>query len=312
MKYKMLAIGEVLWDLLPSGRQLGGAPANFAYHAHALGADARLVTRVGDDALGREVLERFRLLGLPTDTIAVDAAAPTGTVSVELGPGGQPQFTIHENVAWDRITADETALAAAADADTVCFGSLAQRSEPARRAVRLLVAATRSGAFRIFDVNLRPPFVDRDVIEGSLVLANVLKLNDLELSVLAEMFGLPGGAEEGMEELARRYELSLVALTRGASGSLLLAGGRRSDHPGLPVEVLCDTVGAGDAFTAALAVGLLAGRTLDEINRHANEVAAFVCSRPGGTPALPDALKAFAPRPTEDPRGQLRPDSAIV
>ncbi len=197
MKYKMLAIGEVLWDLLPSGRQLGGAPANFAYHAHALGADARLVTRVGDDALGREVLERFRLLGLPTDTIAVDAAAPTGTVSVELGPGGQPQFTIHENVAWDRITADEIALAAAAEADAVCFGSLAQRSEPARRAVRLLVAATRPGAFRIFDVNLRPPFVDRDVIEGSLVLANVLKLNDLELSVLAEMFGLPAVRRKG-------------------------------------------------------------------------------------------------------------------
>ena len=185
----------------------------------------------------------------------------------------------------------------------------ASPSEVNRHAVRsALVAATRPGAFRIFDVNLRPPFVDRAVIEGSLVLANVLKLNDLELPVLAEMFGLPGGAEAEMEELARRYELALVALTRGAAGSLLLAGGHRSDHPGLPVEVLCDTVGAGDAFTAALAVGILAGRTLDEINRHANEVAAFVCSQPGGTPALPDALKVFATTPRED-RPFLRKES---
>jgi fructokinase len=297
VNFKVVGIGEVLWDLLPAGRQLGGAPANFAYHARALGADARLVTRIGEDALGREVLERFRALGLPTDTVAVDAGAPTGTVSVELGPGGQPRFTIHENVAWDRITADGAALAAAGAADAVCFGSLAQRAAPARHAIRTLVAATRPGALRIFDINLRPPFIDREVIEGSLALANVLKLNDQELPVLAEMFGLPGGVREQMAELARRYELSPVALTRGPSGSLLLADGRWSDHPGQPVEVLCDTVGAGDAFTAALAVGLLAGRTLDEINGHANDVAAFVCSRPGGTPPLPDALKVLAATP---------------
>src|SRR4051794_23704736 len=127
--FKILAIGEVLWDLLPTGRQLGGAPANFACHARALGADARLVTRVGDDALGREVLERFRSLGLPTETVAIEAGAPTGTVSVALWADGQPGYTIREDVAWDRLAADEAALEAAHAADAVCFGSLAQRSE---------------------------------------------------------------------------------------------------------------------------------------------------------------------------------------
>jgi fructokinase len=289
MTHRILAVGEVLWDLLPAGKQLGGAPANFSYHCRSLGADARLVTRVGGDELGREVLGQFRLLGLPTESVQIDPVSPTGTVEVELATDGQPRFTIREDVAWDRIEADEAALASAAGAAAVCFGSLAQRSEPGRRAIRTLVSATRPGALRIFDVNLRPPFVDRGVIADSLGLANALKLNDQELPELAAMFGLPEGVRESMTGLASRFGLSLVALTRGAGGSLLLADGLWSDHPARPVEVR-DTIGAGDSFTAALVVGRLAGRALDEINRHANEVAAFVCSRPGGTPTLPDAL----------------------
>jgi fructokinase len=289
MTHSIVAIGEVLWDLLPAGKQLGGAPANFTYHCRSLGAEARLVTRVGDDALGREVLERFRLLGLPTETVQVDPALPTGTVGVVLAPDGQPRFTIHEHVAWDRIAADEAALARAAAADAVCFGSLAQRSEPARRAIRSLVSAARPEALRLFDVNLRPPFVDRGVIADSLSLANALKLNDEELRALTAMFGLAADVRESMAELAGRFGLQVVALTRGARGSLLLADGLWSDRPGRAVAV-SDTIGAGDAFTAALVVGILAGRPLDEINQHANEVAAFVCSRPGGTPALPAAL----------------------
>jgi fructokinase len=290
MSCKIFAVGEVLWDLLPTGKQLGGAPANFSFHCRGLGALARLVTRIGDDDLGRQVLGRFRLLGLPTETVQLDPDWPTGTVAVTLADDGQPRFTIHEHVAWDRIAADETALAEARSADAVCFGSLAQRSEPSRRAIRALVSAARPEALRVFDVNLRPPFVDRDVIADSLELADVLKLNDQELPELAAMFGLPPGVREAMEELAGRFGLSVVALTRGAGGSLLMADGRWSDHPGTPAEV-CDTIGAGDAFTAALTVGLLAGRPLEEINRHANEVAALVCSRPGGTPALPEALR---------------------
>jgi fructokinase len=290
MRNRVLAIGEVLWDLLPSGRQLGGAPANFAYHCRALGADAQLVTRIGADALGEEVLERFRMVGLPTENVTVDPAAPTGTVLVELGPGGQPRFTIHENVAWDRLTADEIAIDRAADAHAIYFGSLAQRSEPAREAIRSLIAASHADALRVFDVNLRPPYIDRDVIEGSLALASVLKLNEEELPVFAAMFGLPQGVRDQVTALARRFNLPVVALTRGERGSLLWADGAWSDHPGLVVEV-CDTVGAGDAFTAALTVGLLAGWGLDAINQRANEVAAFVCTMPGGMPALPDRLR---------------------
>src|SRR5271157_3486203 len=157
MGHQILAVGEVLWDLLPKGKQLGGAPANFTYQCRSLGADARLVTRVGDDAMGREVLERFRLVGLPTETVQIDPELPTGTVDVALADDGQPRFTIHEHVAWDRIMADEDSLAMAARADAVCFGSLSQRSEPARTAIRSLVSATRPGALRLFDVNLRPP-----------------------------------------------------------------------------------------------------------------------------------------------------------
>lgn len=290
MSGKILAVGEVLWDMLPTGKQLGGAPANFTFHCRSLGACAQLITRVGDDDLGRQVLERFRLLGLPTETVQIDPDWPTGTVSVTLADDGQPRFTIHEHVAWDWIKADEAGLGVARTADAVCFGSLAQRSEPARLAIRRLVSAARPEALRVFDVNLRAPFVDRNVIADSLELANVLKLNDQELSELASLFDLPTGVREGMSELADRFGLSVVALTRGAAGSLLLTGGRWSDHPGRPTKV-CDTIGAGDAFTACLVVGLLVGRPLDVINNHANEVAAFVCSQPGGTPEIPDTLK---------------------
>jgi fructokinase len=289
MGRNILAIGEVLWDMLPSGRQLGGAPANFACHARALGAEARLVTRIGSDDLGREILERLARQGLPTDTVEVDPEAPTGTVAVELAPDGQPRFTIVEDVAWDRIEAGFAAFSAAASADAVCFGSLAQRHRISRDAIRSIVTTARAGALRVFDVNIRPPFQSRDVITVSLEMAGVLKLNDQELPMLAAMFGLDGGGRAQMEGLARRFDLSLVALTRGAAGSLMYHSGDWSDHPGEPAKV-CDTVGAGDAFTAVLTVGLLEGWPLDEINRRANRVAAYVCSQPGATPPLPGWL----------------------
>ena len=287
---RVLAVGEILWDLLPAGRQLGGAPANFAYHAHALGADVGVVSRVGNDLLGREILDRLRLLGIPMDYLTVDPTAPTGTVSVKLSTDGQPLFTIHENVAWDRISADEASLAFAARADAVCFGSLAQRSEPSRSSIRKLVSATPAGALRVFDINLRQHFHSPELIEDSLQLANVLKLNDQELAILAGIFSLRGQTRQQLAALAQRFTLRAVALTRSAHGSVLLAGGRWSEHPGLPAKV-ADTVGAGDAFTAAMTLGLLARWPLDDINRRANEIAAYVCSQPGATPALPDELR---------------------
>jgi fructokinase len=290
MNYRIVAIGEVLWDLLPEGKQLGGAPANFIYHAHALGAEAQLVTRIGDDALGREVLGRFKGLDLPNDSVQVDAHAPTGTVSVELGSDGKPSYVIHENVAWDRLVADETAWAAAQKADAVYFGTLAQRGELSRCAIRRLVAGAPANALRILDLNLRPPFVGREIVEASLEMAGMLKMSDDELPVLADLIGLYGSTRQQIAEVARRYGLALVALTRGAQGSLLLRQGHWSDHPGLAVTVR-DTVGAGDAFAAAMTLGILACWSLDEINSHANEVAAYVCSQPGATPPLPLALR---------------------
>jgi fructokinase len=288
--FQVIAVGEILWDLLPAGRQLGGAPANFIQHAHALGADAGLVSRVGDDDLGREAVARLRARGVAADLIQMDPQAPTGTVGVEIGPDHQPRFTIHEDVAWDRLAIEEAALAAVRAADAVCFGSLAQRTAPGAAAIRRLVDASRPGALRVFDVNLRPPFVRAEVVSASLELATVLKLNDQELPVLGAMLGLGDTEEQQLDGLVRCYGLRLVALTRGGQGSLLVGAGGRSDRPAVPVEV-ADTVGAGDAFTAALVMGLLHGWPLDETNRSAAEVAAFVCTRPGGAPELPPALR---------------------
>jgi fructokinase len=287
MSYNVIGIGEILWDLLTSGKKIGGAPANFAYHAHALGAGSRVISRIGRDALGDEILQRLQALGLPAEDIQVDPSAPTGTVSVVLSADGQPRFTIHENVAWDRLALEKSALASVADADAVAFGTLAQRCEPARGTIQALLATVRPGAWRILDLNLRQHFFSREVIETSLRLSNIVKFNDTELPVLAQLLGLRGTVREQIEQLARERGQRLVCLTRGAHGSLLYSDGQWADDPGQPV-VVKDTVGAGDAFTAALALGVLAGKPLDAINRRANQVAQYVCTQEGATPPLPE------------------------
>ena len=297
MNFRVVGVGEVLWDLLLTGPQLGGAPANFAYHAHALGAEAQVITRVGKDNYGREIIRRFHEMGLPDTTVQVDEAAPTGAAKVALSAAGQAHFTIQENVAWDCVALTEEALAAARAADAICFGSLAQRSEPSRSTIQQLVAAAPAHALRVFDINLRQQFYSCGVIEDSLRLANVLKLNDDELPILVEMFRLAGSTNQQIERLAQTFGLLLVALTRGANGSLLWQEGRWSDCPSRPVKVV-DTVGAGDSFTAALVLGLLRKTDLDEINTVANEVARFVCSHAGATPGLPvQFAKRFSATP---------------
>ena len=303
MNSNVVGVGEVLWDLLLTGPQLGGAPANFAYHAHALGAQAEVITRVGSDDYGREIIRRFLEMGLPETAIQIDETVPTGTAKVVLSGDGLAHFTIQENVAWDYIAVAPEALVAASEAHAICFGSLAQRCETSCRTIRHLVAATPADALRVFDINLRQQFYSRGVIEESFKLANVLKLNDDELPALAAVFSLAGSTENQIERLAQMFGLRVVALTRGANGSLLyqeveelgqLCGGgaeprrhtRWSDCQSRPVKVV-DTVGAGDSFTAALVLGLLKKMDLDEINTIANEVARYVCSQPGATPSLP-------------------------
>jgi fructokinase len=292
MNSNVIGVGEVLWDLLLTGPQLGGAPANFAYHAHALGAQAQVITRVGKDDHGREIIRRFHEMGLPETGVQVDESAPTGTAKVALSGDGLAHFTIQENVAWDHIAVTPAALAAASEAHAICFGSLAQRCEASRNTIQRLVAATPPDALRVFDINMRQQFYSRPVIEQSLQRANVLKLNDDELPRLADMFRLTGSTEDQIGQLAQTFSFGLVALTRGANGSLLYQKdndkneARWSNCPSRPVKVV-DTVGAGDSFTAAMVLGLLRKMDLDEINTIANEVARYVCSQPGATPALP-------------------------
>ncbi|HEY4417346.1 MAG TPA: carbohydrate kinase [Verrucomicrobiae bacterium] len=292
MKLKVIGIGEVLWDLLPAGRQLGGAPANFSVHAKRLGAQAQLISRLGRDDLGHAILERLIEMGVDVAAIQSDDQAPTGTASVELNQGGVPHFVIQENVAWDHLSMTEKARTVVQAADAICFGTLAQRHESSRVAIQSLIAVARPDALKVFDVNLRQNFFSRELIKTSLKLANILKLNDEELPVLAKFFGLTGEPEEQIAELAQQFDLKLVALTCGARGSLFYSRGDYSRVPGLPAKVV-DTVGAGDAFTATLTLGVLAGWDLDRINRSASEVAAYVVSQPGATPCLPEQLRFF-------------------
>jgi fructokinase len=286
----VIGVGELLWDLLPCGKQPGGAPANFAYHARELGAESLLVSRVGNDPLGREILGHLAGLGLRTDGISTDPTVPTGTAAVSLDQHGKPAYTIQEPSAWDFIEADKNILRKAAQAEAVCFGSLAQRHPAARAAITAVIAATPSSALRIFDVNLRQNYWSPELIRRSVKLANVLKLNDEELPLVAGALGVTADESSALRQIADRFQLRAVALTKGAMGSVLLAGDTMVSR-GVSRQAVVDTVGAGDAFTAALAMGLLYGCDLADIQTVATEVAEYVCSCPGATPALSKPLR---------------------
>jgi fructokinase len=287
----IVGLGEVLWDLLPHGKFLGGAPANFAFHASQLGAEGIVASAVGRDPLGDEIIERLESLGLSTEYVQRNDA-PTGTVTATLDAEGKATYIIHEDTAWDQIhiVEDDAWGALAIRADAICFGSLAQRAPESRSSISrfIFLSATRSrGCLRIFDINLRQHYYSVTSIQLSLQLANVFKLNDEELPVVAELLEIPGSEAEIVAALWEKFpSLRVVALTRGASGSTLFTRFRRSDHSGYPLAegVTPDTVGAGDSFTAALALGLLRFDDLDALHDRASKLAAFVCSQPGGTP----------------------------
>jgi fructokinase len=289
-RFTVVGFGEVLWDMLRGGAQFGGAPANFACHAAMLGAEAVVVSQVGDDELGERAIAALHRKGVETQQVVRCREYPTGTVQVELDETGSPRFEIAEDVAWDHIPWSDDLEELARRADAVCFGTLAQRGETSRRTIRRFLASTGPDCLRILDVNLRRPFYDGQVVLDSLLLAESLKLNEEELPVVASMCGLSGTGQDALEELRDRYDLRLVALTRGARGARLLARGRTADCAGEPV-VVKDTVGAGDAFTAAMALGWLGRRDLDAVCRHACRVAEFVCTQAGATPPLPEGLR---------------------
>lgn len=285
----IVGIGEILWDMLPGGKQLGGAPANFACQSNALGARGVVVSRVGDDDPGREILDRLGPLGIDATCVTTDPQHPTGRVDVRLDARRVPEYVIHEPAAWDFIPADAASLALAGRADAVCFGTLAQRSPVSRDSIRAFLRAARPQCLRVFDINLRQNYFDHRTVHDLLQSADVLKLNDSELPVVGGLLDLGGDAPTLVRELLRRYALRLIALTRGPDGSTLYAPNAESSHPGVSGPV-ADTVGAGDAFTAALVLGLLEGHDLARINAFANRLAAYVCSQAGATPAIPAAL----------------------
>jgi fructokinase len=285
-KYTVVGLGELLWDILPSRKQLGGAPANFAYIATLLGDEGIVASRVKMDAPGKEALALLQERGQSADAVQHDALHPTGTVTVDLDVAGKPSFTITEEVAWDYLewTAEWKALAEQSDA--VCFGSLAQRSPQSRETIRRFLAAVRPEALIVFDVNLRTPFYSAQVIGESLQRANVVKLNDEELPLMMQLCGLGEGSEEtGARRVLEAYDLQLVCLTRGARGSVLLTRTQVVEHRGFCVEVV-DTVGAGDAFTAALVHHYLRNASLEQISEKANRTGAWVATQAGATPPV--------------------------
>jgi len=306
--HSVVAIGDLLWDLLPSGRQLGGTCANFAYHAGQLGAHAALASQVGADELGDEALAFLRERHVNVDNVLRDPEHPTSTVSIELEDGGVPIFTVHENVAWDFLGCPAASMELAATADAVFFGTLAQRSEVSRRTIRRLLDATTASCLRLFDVNLRQHYYDADLIAEALTSATVLKASEEELGTIGRLMELPGDPAALPRNVADAFSLTAVAVTRGPGGALLRVLDEEVEHPGFAaVADLAadragagaatagtengDTVGAGDAFDAALCVGLLRGDPPGLIVENANRLAAYVCLQPGAMPPIPDDLK---------------------
>jgi len=291
-RFTIVGLGEILWDMLPAGKQLGGAPANFAYHAQALGAKGTVASCIGQDTLGEEVLQQLRDVNLDTQYISIDPDHPTGTVSVELDSDGKPDYIIHEQVAWDFIPFGPALEALAGQAHAVCFGSLCQRASASRQTIQRFLAATDPACIRVFDINLRQAFYSPDIIRDMLDVCQVLKLNDEELPVLAQMLHVEGDERSLLSELQRRYDLQMIALTKGAAGSVLFSADQVSYQRTEEKLEIADTVGAGDAFTAAVCLGLLQERDLDTINRAANKLAAFVCTQHGAMPSVPRSLVA--------------------
>ncbi|MBO6063326.1 MAG: carbohydrate kinase [Bacteroidales bacterium] len=279
-KKVIVGIGEILWDMLPTGKALGGAPANFAYHAKRLGEDGWAVSAIGNDALGREIMEIVMEKGL-RNLISV-TSRPTGTVQVSLDAKGVPSYTIMEDVAWDNIPFTPQMAALASRADAVCFGSLVQRGN-SRDSVLRFLRAMRPEALRVFDINLRQHYYSKEVIDESLQLSDILKINDEEIRIVAELFGLGGDDTAACRALIERYGLKLVILTRGADGSEVITADEAIPQAVGQVEVV-DTVGAGDSFTAAFVVAYLRGDSLADAQRLANETAAYVCSCKGAMP----------------------------
>ncbi len=288
----ILALGEVLWDVFPDGPRFGGAPANFACACAEMGGErvhVQLASAVGNDQLGDEARQRLFSQRVDVSLIAT-RPEPTGQVLVELDAQGRASYLFIEDPAWDHLELNDELLSAARQADVIYFGTLGQRSAVSRETIRSLLKASSPTCLRVFDINLRPPHWTAAVLSSSFDFANVVKLNDEELPHVGKHLDTPTSARFALLELCSRYNLKIVALTRGSNGSMVLdSTGTFHELPAKPVKIV-DTVGAGDAFTAALALGLAFGHPLDKLQQAAVDAAAFVCTQPGGTPVFPAGM----------------------
>lgn len=289
----MVGLGEILWDLLPSGKVLGGAPANFAYMTKVLGDQGVVASRVGNDELGWHACRVIEERGMESQYLQCDDLHETGTARVHLESGGQPRFTIQESVAWDFLEWEPAWQELSTKANVVCFGTLAQRSPASAETIELFLRNTPTETLRICDVNLRDPYYTADMLRKSFQFADVLKLNDVELFRASALLAIDGkfGEEEAAAALLREFDLELICVTKGARGSLLVSKTKAVRHEGLRVEV-ADAIGAGDAFTACVAHYYMQGRPLEQISDSANRFAAWVATQVGATPFIsPDQLE---------------------
>ncbi len=288
----IVGMGEALWDVLPEGKKIGGAPANFAYHVSQFGFNSRVVSAVGDDKLGNEILENFSEKNL--NFLIEKVPYPTGTVQVELDDEGIPCYDIKEGVAWDNIPFTPALEELAKQTRAVCFGSLAQRSVVSRETINKFLDAMPddNGQLRIFDINLRQNFYTKEILCNSMERCNILKINDEELVTVSRMFGYPGiDLQDKCWILLAKYNLKMLILTCGVNGSYVFTPGEISFVETPKVEV-ADTVGAGDSFTATFVAAILKGKKVSDAHKLAVEASAYVCTQNGAMPIFPLELKA--------------------
>lgn len=288
----VVGMGEALWDVLPEGKKIGGAPANFAYHVSQFGLPSCVVSAIGDDALGKEIIENFTSKGL--DQLIAEVPYPTGTVQVKIDQTGIPLYDIKENVAWDNIPYTEHLDALAKRTKAVCFGSLAQRNVVSRNTINhfLDTMPKDDDSLIVFDVNLRQGFYNKEILCKSMQNCNILKINDEELITVSRMFGYPGiDLQDKCWILLGKYNLKMLILTCGINGSYVFTPGNVSFQPTPKVEV-ADTVGAGDSFTAAFIASILKGKSVTEAHSIAVKTSAYVCTQKGAMPILPPEYTA--------------------
>ena len=292
MKRYIVGLGEALWDVLPEGKKLGGAPANFAYHAGQFGLDTIAISALGEDALAEETIEALKEHNL--NYLMPRVPYPTGTVQVTLAEGGIPTYEIKEGVAWDNIPYTNEMADIAKSARAVCFGSLAQRNSVSRENIRKFLADTPADCLKICDINLRQQFYSKEVLEDSFKLCNILKINDEELVVVNRLFGYDGlDMRQTCEKMVQDYGLKMLVLTCGTNGSYVFTNDGLTSFQDTPKVEVADTVGAGDSFTGSFCACIINGKPVQEAHKTAVAVSAFVCTQNGAMPVVPENLKNF-------------------